>query len=75
TVTVAQYLAQIASAPYGSTVVLSDTGANIAALTSSQFAALAGNNVASIVTTNHALSLTVAQYQALGAVALSGADY
>ncbi len=56
------------------TVTLADTGANIAALTSAQFAALAGNGIDKIDATNNVLTLSVAQYGALGAVTLTGAD-
>ncbi len=58
----------------GDTVTLADTGANLAALTAGQIGALAGNNIDKIDATDNALSLTVAQYNALGTVALTAGD-
>jgi Ca2+-binding RTX toxin-like protein len=56
-------------------VTLADTGANIAALTPSQLSGLAGRGIDAINAINDALTLTVAQYRALGAVTLTAADY
>ncbi len=56
----------------GDLVTLRDTGANIAAL---DIASLAGKGIDLINATDDVLRLTVAQYRALGAVALTQADH
>jgi Ca2+-binding RTX toxin-like protein len=58
----------------GDNVVLQDAGANLAALTPSAIAALAAQGVDSIDSTTDALSLSVAQYEALGGVTLTAGD-
>jgi hypothetical protein len=58
----------------GDTVTLSDSGAHISAMTSTQFAALAGNGITVIDASDNVLSLTAAQFSALGAVTLTQAD-
>ncbi len=58
----------------GDTVVLADTNANLRALTTTQLAALAGNGIDSIHVTGGGLILSIAQLNALGAVALTQAD-
>ncbi len=65
-----------ANAPYSAsdTVTLADTGAAIAALSASAFANLAANGIDKINATDNVLSLTVAQYQALGVVTLAAGD-
>ncbi len=55
-------------------VTLADTGANLATLTQAQIGALAGSGVDRLDATNNALSLTLAQYLALGAVTISSND-
>jgi len=60
------------SAP--STITLFDTGANLGALTATQIAALAGNGIDKIDASDNVLSLTVAQYNALGTVTLTQSD-
>lgn len=55
----------------GDNVVVADTGANLATL---DFAALAAGLVDSINATDNMLSLTVAQYNSLSGVALTGSD-
>jgi hypothetical protein len=73
--TVAQYLALGTVALTAADVVtLADTGANLASLSAAQFAALAGNGIDRIDATDNALSLSVAQYLALGTVTLTVAD-
>jgi hypothetical protein len=69
-VTVAAYL-QAGSYPGSDVVILADSGANIAALNASQFGALAANGIDRLYATDGALSLTVAEYRALGSVALT----
>jgi Ca2+-binding RTX toxin-like protein len=56
------------------TVTLADTGAAIAALTAADIGALTGKRIDVIDATNNALTISLAQYQALGAVALTAAD-
>lgn len=56
----------------GDLVTLRDTGANIANV---DISALAGKGVDRIDATDNVLTLTVAQYRALGAVALTQADH
>jgi hypothetical protein len=65
-----------ANAPYSSsdTVTLADTGANIAALSAVAFGNLAANGIDKINATDNVLSLSVAQYQALGVVTLAAGD-
>lgn len=65
-----------ANAPYSSndTVTLADTGANIAALSAADFGDLAANGIDKINATDNVLSLTVAQYRALGTVTLAAGD-
>ncbi|WP_179504176.1 MULTISPECIES: hypothetical protein [unclassified Sphingomonas] len=65
-----------ANKPYVSadTYTLADTGANIAALSAADFGDLATNGIAKINATDNVLSLTVAQYQALGDVTLAAGD-
>jgi Ca2+-binding RTX toxin-like protein len=58
----------------GDAVTLADTGAALGALTPAQIAALAGKGIDFVDSTDNALTLTVAQYRALGTVALTGAD-
>jgi len=53
---------------------LADSGANLAALSAASIAALAGNGIDRLDATDDVLSLTVAQVQALGMVALTAAD-
>ena len=55
-------------------VTLADSGANLAALSASQLAALAGKGVDAIDATNNVLSLTFAKLQALGTVTLAAGD-
>ena len=70
--TVADYLGlgSVALTP-GNLVTLADTGAHIASLSSAEIAMLARNGVARLDATDGALSLDVAGYRALGAVALT----
>jgi Ca2+-binding RTX toxin-like protein len=56
-------------------VILRDSGANISALTASAIAALAAKGIDQIDATNGALTFSVAQYRALGTVALTLADH
>jgi len=56
-------------------VVIADTGANIAALTPAELAELAGKGIDAIDSTDDTLTLSVAQYRAVGTVALAGADH
>ena len=56
-------------------VTLTDTGANIAALTAAQFGGLTAKGVDAIDAIGDVLTLTVAQCQALGSVALTAADF
>ena len=58
----------------GDIVTLSDTGANISGLTAGQIGQLGAHGIDTIDATDDVLSLTVAQYQALGAVTLTAAD-
>ena len=63
--TVAQYLALgDVTLAAGDTVTISDTGANIATLTSGQLGGLAAANVDAINASDNAVSWTVAQYNA-----------
>ena len=55
-------------------VTLAGSGANLATLTPAEIATLAGSGVDRIDATNNALSLSVAGWRALGAVALTPAD-
>ena len=55
-------------------VTLMDTGANLSSLTAAEITALAGKYFDFIDSTNNVLSLSVAQYTALGMVALTAAD-
>ena len=55
-------------------VTLYDTGANLGALTSVQLAHLAAKGIDTIDATDNVLSLTIAQYNALGSVSLTQAD-
>jgi len=55
-------------------VTLADSGANLAALSASQIAALAGKGVDALDATNNVLSLTFAKLQALGTVTLAAGD-
>jgi Ca2+-binding RTX toxin-like protein len=71
---VAAVLGSAAAFTATDTVTLADTGAHIALLTSSQFGQLAGKGVDTIDASNNVLSLTVAQYSALGTVTLTAAD-
>ena len=54
--------------------VLKDTGTNLALLTNVQIAALAGKRIDTIDSTTGNLTLSVAQFAALGSVALTAAD-
>ncbi|WP_218037674.1 M10 family metallopeptidase C-terminal domain-containing protein, partial [Reyranella soli] len=56
------------------TVTLADTGAILAGLSGADFGGLAANGVDRLDSTNNVLSLSVAQFQALGAVTLTAAD-
>ena len=56
------------------TVTLKDTGTNLAGLTATQIGQLAGEGIDALDATNNVLALSVAQYQALGTVALTNAD-
>ncbi len=56
------------------TVTLADSGATLAALTAGEVAALAGKGIDRIDATDDVLTLSVAQYEALGTVALASAD-
>jgi Ca2+-binding RTX toxin-like protein len=58
----------------GDTVALSDNGQNISGLSVTQIAALAAQGIASIDAMDNALSLTAAQFNALGTVTLTAAD-
>ncbi|MGO4704237.1 beta strand repeat-containing protein [Microvirga sp. 2MCAF38] len=58
----------------GDSVTLSDTGANLAALTAPQIGALAGKGIKALDATGDQLSLSVAQLAALGTVALTAGD-
>ncbi len=58
----------------GDTVTLVDTGANVAALSAADFAALDNANFDAINTSDNVLSLTVAQYSALGTTVLTAGD-
>ncbi|HEY1630267.1 MAG TPA: calcium-binding protein [Rhizomicrobium sp.] len=74
---IAQYQAAVAASVMidaGDNVTLTDTGANIRALTTVQIAALAGNGIDHIDASDDALALNVAQLNALGAVTLTAAD-
>jgi hypothetical protein len=73
-VTVSQFLKLGAALPVADTVTLADTSAHLGALTAAQIATLAAKGVDIFDATNDVLPLTVAQYQALGTVALAGAD-
>ncbi|HXL99353.1 MAG TPA: hypothetical protein VN932_05430, partial [Rhizomicrobium sp.] len=55
-------------------ITLADLGANLGALTPAQIGALAGEGIDRIDATDNVLSLSVAQFQALGSVLLTGAD-
>src|SRR5579885_1307175 len=73
--TVAQYNALgSVTLTAGDTVTLADTGAHIAALTAGQIGALAGAGIDAIDATDGALSLSIAQYNALGTVSLTADD-
>jgi Ca2+-binding RTX toxin-like protein len=73
--TVAQYQALGTVALTASdTVRLTDSGAALAALTPSNIALLASKGVDRLDSTTNSLLLTVAQYQALGTVALTASD-
>ncbi|HEY2069725.1 MAG TPA: hypothetical protein VGG48_09250 [Rhizomicrobium sp.] len=71
---VAAVLATAADFAAGNTVTLSDTGANIGALTAVQFGQLASHGVDTLDASDNALNLTAAQYAALGATTLTQAD-
>ncbi len=73
--TVAQYQSLGAvTLTSGDDVTLSDTGANIAALSVAGIGDLAGKGIDNINASNGALVLSIAQFQALGAVALAATD-
>jgi RTX calcium-binding nonapeptide repeat (4 copies) len=72
--TTAQYAALGTIPIVGGTVVLADTGTNIAALTVAQIQQMAASGISSIDATTDAYAFSVAQYQALGSVALTQAD-
>ena len=55
-------------------VTLRDTGAALASLSVAQFAALAARGIDKLDATDNALTLSLAQVQALGAVTLTSAD-
>ena len=57
-------------------VTISDTGANIAGITASQFTAIDGKSAASVVlnASDNAISFTVAQVNALGATTVHSSD-
>ncbi|MGG2324756.1 hypothetical protein, partial [Salmonella enterica] len=52
------------------TVTLSDTGTNIARISAADLAGLEGAGLTAIYATNGTLTLSAAQYDALGAVAI-----
>ena len=56
------------------TVTLADAGATLSSLTPAQIAALGGNGVDIIDASNDVLSLTLAQFTALGSVQLTASD-
>lgn len=56
------------------TVSLVDTGANLGAMSAEEIATLAGYGVDKLNASNNVLTLSVAQYNALGAVQLTGGD-
>jgi Ca2+-binding RTX toxin-like protein len=58
----------------GDTAALSDSGQNISGLSVTQIVALAAQGIASIDATDNALSLTAAQFNALGTVTLTATD-
>ncbi len=73
--TVAQYRALGTAMPAAEGgVVLEDTGMALASLTVDEMGSLAGNRVTTIDALDDALSLSVAQFEALGAVTLAGDD-
>jgi Ca2+-binding RTX toxin-like protein len=73
--TVAQYRALGTAMPAAEGgVVLEDTGMALASLTVDEMGSLAGNRVTTINALDDALSLSVAQFEALGAVTLAGDD-
>ena len=73
--TVAKYLALgTVVLTTGNTVNLVDTGANIATLTSTQIGDLAGDFIDGINASDDVLSLTLAQFNALGSVTLTAGD-
>ena len=80
TVTAAQAAALVAtgspglSIATGDIVTLSDSGANISGLVAGQIGQLGAHGIDTIDATDDVLSLTVTQYQALGAVTLTAAD-
>ena len=71
--TVAQ-LDQFTSIAAGLDVTLADTAAHLQGLAPAKIALLAGKGVDRLDSTTESLDLSVAQYQALGAVALTAAD-
>ncbi|WP_022675590.1 hypothetical protein [Novosphingobium sp. B-7] len=73
--TVDQYQAlRVVTLAAGDVITLADSGANIAALSASDIAALADAGIDRIDATDNVLNLSVAQYQALGTVALTSSD-
>jgi hypothetical protein len=58
----------------GDTVTLKDTGAVLAAMSAGQIGGLAGKGIDRIDASDNVLTLTLAQYKALGAVALTAGD-
>jgi hypothetical protein len=58
----------------GDTVTLTDTGARLSALTAAEIAVLATAGIDLLDSTNEALTLGIAQYQALGDLKLTAAD-
>lgn len=74
TLSLAQFSAFGATLADNDAVTLSDTGSNIAALTPTAIAALAGQGVIAIDASDDTLTLTFEQYNSLGAVILTDAD-
>ncbi|WP_218037701.1 hypothetical protein, partial [Reyranella soli] len=75
TLSVAQYLALgTVTLTAADTVTLADVEANFAVLSAAQFGALAGKGVDRLDSTDNVLTLSAAQYLALGTVTLTAAD-
>jgi len=75
TLSVAQYLALgTGGLPASDIVTLADTGAALGGLSVGVFGLLASRGIDRIDATDNVLTLSVARYQALGTVALTGSD-